>query len=334
MLARFGHIIPWILVIVLGILALSIVVMYRTLLFEGFEDTDIPPSPPNEVERTRAINDIKTSVAGATPDSSVDIAKEVNQFILKSMRDMITIYKEQPEQINKLLGKTIDLTDDTCYIMNTIHAKYTKQSAETKDPKDSKEKPSLKAEQETQSRQKKYDLQKRQFIIKDKQDILECFVDEQDISGYSFGSNKTSKSLKEDKYAEDNKQIKEANGELTRLQEQVEAIMDSADYKSAISELKKVPSTAEFVSEFITKNKQEIVEEYKNPMYTISVPYKDSEINETQKEYLKSIDKARDILDTLQTDLGNTFNTAVKSYTKLVTDFKTVDSSYKESYRP
>ena len=329
MLARFGHIIPWILVTVIGFLALSIVFMYRTLLFEQFEDTNIPPPPPNALDRARAINDIKTSVVGTPSDTSFDFTKEVNKFILKYMTDIITIYKEQPDKINKLFGKTIDITDDTCYIMKTIQAKYTKQST------NSKEKPSLKAEQETQTRQKKYDLQKREFISKNKPDMLECFVGgEQDISGYSFGVNKTAKPVKEDKYAEDNKQIKEASGQLTRLQEQLQAIMNSADYKSALSKLKKVPSTVNFVSEFITTNKSDIIEGYVNPNYKIPVPFKDSEINDTQKEYLKSLDKAQELLTKLQTELGATFNTAVDSYNKLVTGFKTVDPSYKQSYRP
>lgn len=329
MLARFGHIIPWILVVVLGFLALSILVTYRTLLFEDFEDTNVPPPPPNALERSRAINDIKTSVAGTPQDTSIDIKKAVNKFILKSMTDMINKYKEQPDKINKLLGKTIDITDDTCYIIKTIQAKYTKQ------PTDSKEKPSLKAEEITQTRQKKYELQKQLYIEKNKPDMLECFVGEQqDISGFSFGVNKTAKPVNEDKYAEDNKQIKEASGQLTRLQEQLQAIMDSTEYKSAVSKLKKVPATAEFGSEFLATNKSDILEGYKNPNYKIPVPFKDSEINDTQKEYLMSIDKAQELLDKLQTELGATFNTAVQSYNKLVTDFKTVDPSYKQLYRP
>jgi len=328
MLARFGHIIPWILVVVLGFLALSMLVTYRTLLFEEFEDTNIPPPPPNAVERARAINDIKTSVEGTPQDKSIDVVKAVNKFVLKYMTDIINIYKEQPDKINKLLGKTIDITDDTCYIIKMIQAKYSKQ------PTDSKEKPSLKAEEVTQTRQKKYDLQKKQFIEKYKPDMLECFVDVKDISGFSFGENKTSKPVKEDKYAEDNKQIKEASGQLTRLKEQIQAIMDSTDYKSAVSKLKKVPSTVQFGSEFISTNKSDIVEGYLNPNYKIPVPFKDSEINDTQKEYLKSIDSAQELLNKLQTELGNTFNTAVNSYNKLVTDFKTVDASYKPLYRP
>ena len=310
MLARFGHIIPWILVVVLGFLALSILVTYRTLLFEDFED------PPNALERARAINDMKTSVAGTAQDTSIDVIKAVNQFILKSMTDMIPKYKEQPDKINKLLGKTIDITDDTCYIIKTLQAKYTKR------PTDSKEKPSLKAEEITQTRQKKYDLQTKQYIEKYKPDMLECFVDVKDISGYSFGENKTAKPVKEDKYAEDNKQIKEASGQLTRLQEQLQAIMDSTDYKSAVSKLKKVPSTADFGLDFLKTNKSDILEGYINPNYKIPVPFKDSEINDTQKEYLKSIDKAQDLLNKLQAELGDTFNTAVDSYNKLVTDFK------------
>jgi len=328
MLARFGHIIPWILVTVIGFLALSILVTYRTLLFEEFQDTNIAPPPPNAVERARAINDIKTSVEGTPQDTSIDIVKAVNKFVLKYMTDIINIYKEQPDKINKLLGKTIDITDDTCYIIKMIQAKYSKQ------PTDSKEKPSLKAEEVTQTRQKKYDLQKKQFIEKNKADILECFVDGQDISGFSFGVNKTAEPVKEDKYAEDNKQIKEASGQLTRLKEQLQAIMDSTDYKSAVSKLKKVPSTAQFGSEFVTTNKSDILEGYINPNYKIPVPFKDSEINDTQKEYLKSIDSAQELLNKLQVELGNTFNTAVDSYNKLVTDFKTVDASYKPLYRP
>jgi len=328
MLARFGHIIPWILVTVIGFLALSILFTYRTLLFEEFQDTNIPPPPPNAIVRARAINDIKTSVEGTPQDTSIDIVKAVNKFILKFMTDMITKYKEQPDKINKLLGKTIDITDDTCFIVKMIQAKYTKR------PTDSKEKPSLKAEEEIQTRQKKYDLQKKQYIEKYKPDMLECFVDVKDISGFSFGENKTSKPVKEDKYAEDNKQIKEASGQLTRLQEQLQAIMDSTDYKSAVSKLKKVPSTAEFGLDFLKNNKSDILEGYINPNYKIPVPFKDSEINDTQKEYLKSIDKAQELLTRLQTELGDTFNTAVQSYNKLVTDFKTVDPSYKQLYRP
>jgi len=328
MLARFGHIIPWILVTVIGFLALSILFTYRTLLFEEFQDTNIPPPPPNAIVRARAINDIKTSVEGTPQDTSIDIVKAVNKFILKFMTDMITKYKEQPDKINKLLGKTIDITDDTCFIVKMIQAKYTKR------PTDSKEKPSLKAEEEIQTRQKKYDLQKKQYIEKYKPDMLECFVDVKDISGFSFGENKTSKPVKEDKYAEDNKQIKEASGQLTRLQEQLQAIMDSTDYKSAVSKLKKVPSTVEFGLDFLKNNKSDILEGYINPNYKIPVPFKDSEINDTQKEYLKSIDKAQELLTRLQTELGDTFNTAVQSYNKLVTDFKTVDPSYKQLYRP
>lgn len=343
MLVRFGHIIPWILVSVLGLLALSILVMYRTVLFEGFEDTDVPPPVPTDVERARAINDMKTSVAGTAPEVPIDVTKDVNTFILKSMTDMIQIYKQQPDQINKILGKVIDITDDTCYIMKNIQAKYTKQTVSRM------ERPSRNVPHETQVRQKKYDLQKEQFMAKNKNKtkteveatdapaatILECFVGDTDISGFSFGENKTANPVNvTDIHAEDDKQIKEASGELIRQQEQLQSIMDSPDYKSAVSKLKKVPPTAQFISEFITTNKQDIVEGYINPNYKLPVPYRDSEINNTQKEYLVVLEKARELLLTLQTDLDKSFTTAVDSYTKLVSDFKTVDSSYKQSYRP
>lgn len=339
MLVRFGHIIPWILVGVLGLLALSILVMYRTVLFEGFDDTDVPPPLPTAVERARAINDMKTSVAGTAPEASVDSKKEVNAFILKSMTDMIQIYKQQPDQINKILGKVIDITDDTCYIMKNIQAKYTKQTVSRM------ERPSRNVPHETQVRQKKYDLQKEQFMAKNKTKteaadgpaptLLECFVGDTDISGFSFGENKTANPVNvTDIHAEDDKQIKEASGELIRQQEQLQSIMDSPDYKSAVSKLKKVPPTAEFVSEFITTNKKDIIEEYLNPNYKLPVPYQDSEINDTQKGYLVVLEKARELLLTLQTDLDKNFTTAVDSYTKLVSDFKTIDSSYKQSYRP
>lgn len=336
MLVRFGHIIPWILVIVLGMLALSIVFMYRTVIFEEFEDTNVPPPVPSPTERARAINDMKTSVAGTSPEASVDSKKEVNTFILKTMRELIDIYKKQPDQINKILGKVIDVTDDTCYIMKTIQAKYTKQTISRM------ERPIRNTPHETQVRQKKYDLQKEQFLAKqntktgDASDVtlLECFVGDTDISGFSFGTNKTANPVNvKDVHAEDDAQIKTASGELTRLQEQLQLIMDSPDYKSAVSKLKKVPPTAEFISEFITTNKQDIIEGYINPKYKLPVPFRDSEINDTQKEYLSVLETAWVRLLTLETELEKGFTKAVDSYTKLVSDYKTIDSSYKQSYR-
>ena len=65
MLKRFGHIIPWILVIVLGLLVLSMFAMYRSFLFpypEGFDD--VPPPPADPAKRMRAIHDMKMAAEG------------------------------------------------------------------------------------------------------------------------------------------------------------------------------------------------------------------------------------------------------------------------------
>ena len=84
MLERFGHIIPWILVTVLGLLALAILMRYRSLLqpiyyFEEFQDappsdettvsdppptTSEPPPPSDPNARAQAINTMKATSTG------------------------------------------------------------------------------------------------------------------------------------------------------------------------------------------------------------------------------------------------------------------------------
>jgi hypothetical protein len=324
MLERFGHIIPWILVAVLGLLALSILIMHRTLLspyyiHEGFQDTtddtsadttadppadapsdptSEPPPPADSMKRKTAINNMK-SAAAAKPSNvpNDDKITEINTFILTAMTNMLTMYKSLPDQMNDILGKTIDITDDTCYIVKMIEAKYTKKPLDaTIDPAHPPVISHL-----TKSRERKLSMQESQFLSKHKvkgvtQSLIECFdggtddsgadisgakdisgatdvSGETDISGYTFGQMpqtagtvpiKDISGAMLKKHAGEDKKIVSIKVKLLYYQGQVLAITNSKDYREAIDKLRKVPLTAQFGSEFIEKNKQAIKEGYKD----------------------------------------------------------------------
>jgi hypothetical protein len=378
MLKRFGHIIPWILVIVLGLLVLSMFAMYRSFLFpypEGFDD--MPPPPADPAKRMRAIHDMKTAAEGVQVESSDDMISNINAFILKAMTNMVESYAPLPDFINDKLGKIIDITDDTCFIVRSIEAKYTKQTlAQLKSPP-------RRPTPITQKNVKKFAMKKSQFLAEHKNaDLIECFEDGggtdisgvdisgatsyvsslfksddeekgkgkdkgkdkgkgigdvTDISGYTFGTPKSfddvpvkdNKEAMKKKHVEENKQIIRMKVKLLDIQTKVEAIMNTEDYKSLVAKLKKVPITAEFGSDFIQKNKAEIVEGFKDSPYKFPVPYKNSELDDTQKEYLNVLNTSYVLLTTLGNDLGKEFTAAQTTFTNLVTNYKLIDPSYR-----
>lgn len=374
MLKRFGHIIPWILVIVLGLLVLSMFAMYRSFLFpypEGFDD--VPPPPADPAKRMRAIHDMKTAAEGVQVESSDDMISNINAFILKAMTNMVDSYAPLPDLINDKLGKIIDVTDDTCFIVRSIEAKYTKQTlAQLKSPP-------RRPTPITQKNVKKFAMKKSQFLAEHKNaDLIECFEggggtdisgvdisgatsyvsslfksdDEEkgkgkgkgkdisgatDISGYTFGTPtsfddvpvKDNKEAMKKKHVEENKQIIRMKVKLLDIQTKVETIMNTDDYKSLVAKLKKVPITAEFGSDFIQKNKAEIVEGFKDSGYKFPVPYKNSELDDTQKGYLNVLNTSYVLLTTLSNDLGKEFTAAQTAFTNLVTNYKLIDPSYR-----
>jgi len=374
MLKRFGHIIPWILVIVLGLLVLSMFAMYRSFLFpypEGFDD--VPPPPADPAKRMRAIHDMKTAAEGVQVESSDDMISNINAFILKAMTNMVESYAPLPDLINDKLGKIIDVTDDTCFIVRSIEAKYTKQTlAQLKSPP-------RRPTPITQKNVKKFAMKKSQFLAEHKNaDLIECFEggggtdisgvdisgatsyvsslfksdDEEkgkgkgkgkdisgatDISGYTFGTPtsfddvpvKDNKEAMKKKHVEENKQIIRMKVKLLDIQTKVETIMNTDDYKSLVAKLKKVPITAEFGSDFIQKNKAEIVEGFKDSGYKFPVPYKNSELDDTQKGYLNVLNTSYVLLTTLSNDLGKEFTAAQTAFTNLVTNYKLIDPSYR-----
>ena len=85
MLERFGHIIPWVLVAVLGLLVLSIFLMHRTLL-EGFDDS--PPPQVSSAQRAQAISNMKAASSGNTNKLTDDKITEINTFLLNAMTNM------------------------------------------------------------------------------------------------------------------------------------------------------------------------------------------------------------------------------------------------------
>ena len=365
MLERFGYIIPWVLVAVLGLLVLSIFLMHRTLL-EGFDDTSTPPPQVSSAQRAQAISNMKAAASGNTNKLTDDKITEINTFLLNAMTSMLTIYKTLPDGINDVLGKAIDITDDTCYIVKMIEAKYIKKPLDT----DDKKKDSYK----TQTRTKRFNMEENQFLSKNrskdgtKGQMLECFVGRSDISGsdmsgadmsgavmrsadmsgadmsgakltdmsgYTFGKQTTVATVSTDlsgamlkKHAYEDKQIGLVKVELLNWQAKVQAIANGKDYLFLVTKLKKVPLTAQFGSEFINKNRAAIVEGYQNPNYKFPVPYTDAQLDKTQKDHLEVLKAANMLLTNISNDLGVTFSTAQTSHNQLLTDYKTIDPSY------
>jgi hypothetical protein len=323
----------------------------------------------------RAIHDMKTAAEGVQVESSDDMISNINAFILKAMTNMVESYAPLPDFINDKLGKIIDVTDDTCFIVRSIEAKYTKQTlAQLKSPP-------RRPTPITQKNVKKFAMKKSQFLAEHKNaDLIECFEgggtdisgvdisgatsyvsslfksddeekgkgkdkgkgskdigDVTDISGYTFGTPKSfddvpvkdNKEAMKKKHVEENKQILRMKVKLLDIQTKVEAIMNTDDYKTLVAKLKKVPITAEFGSDFIKKNKAEIVEGFKDSPYKFPVPYKNSELDDTQKGYLNVLNTSYVLLTTLGNDLGKEFTTAQTAFTNLVTNYKLIDPSYR-----
>jgi hypothetical protein len=343
--------------------------MYRSLLdpyyiHEGFQDTSTPPPPANAAQRTMAINNIKSAASGTNPNAKDDKITEINTFILTAITSMTNMFKTLPDGINDALGKVIDVSDDTCYMVKLIEAKYTKKpvDAVAKTPTV----PPAPLSHLTKSREQKLSLQKNQFLTNNKgAKLLECFVDgqdisgakqdisgakqdisgakqdisgaQQDISGYTFGANKTAGTLPSTdisgamikKHAEEDKKIMAARTQLLQYQAQISSIMNTNDYKTLVASLKQVPPTAKFGSQFIAKNKADIIEGYQNPAYKYPVPYKNSELDKKQKEHLQVLDTAYNLLITVFTDLGKNFMDARAAHDQLLKDYKTIDPSYR-----
>lgn len=370
MLERFGHIIPLVLVTVLGVLALSILVMYRSLLdpcyiHEGFEDTSTPPPAANAAQRTMAINNIKSSASGTNPNAKDDKITEINTFILTSITNMVNMFKTLPDGINNALGQVIDVTDDTCYIVKLIEAKYTKKPVDAA-AANTKNGTLVPPSHLTKSREQKLSIQKNQFLTNNKgAKLLECFVDgqdssgeqqdisgakqdisgakqdisgaHQDISGYTFGAKKTADTVPSTdisgammkKHAEEEKKIMAAQTQLLQYQAQISSIMNTNDYKTLVASLKQALPTAQFGSQFIAKNKADIIEGYQNPAYKYPVPYNNSDLDNKQKEHLQVLDTAYNLLITVFTDLGKNYMDARAAHDQLLKDYRTIDPSYR-----
>lgn len=114
---------------------------------------------------------------------------------------------------------------------------------------------------------------------------------------------------------------------LLQEQAKVQTVINTEQFKTAIAKLKKVPLTAKFGSQFITKNTLALTEGYQNPKYKFPMPYKDSELNEKQKDYLQTLQAAQNLLMVLMEDLGAGL-AAFISYDKLLKDYRTIDPSY------
>jgi hypothetical protein len=315
--------------------------MHRTLL-EGFDDTSTPPPPASPAQRALAINNMKAAASGNIDKLTDDKITEINTFLLTAMTNMLNIFKTLPNSINDTLGKTIDITDDTCYIIKMIEAKYTKKTVTDDKKKDS---------HITQTREKQFALQKSQFLENhkgpdgtQKAEMLECFVGNSDISGakstdlsgFIFGKPTTVAPVSTDlsgamlkKHAYEDKQISLVKVELLNWQEKIQAIVNGKDYVLSIAKLKKVPLTAQFGLEFINNNRSAIVEGYQNPNYNFPVPYTDDQLDTTQKEYLEVLKTANTLLVNISKDLGATFTTAQASHTQLLTDYRKIDPSYR-----
>ena len=392
MLERFGHIIPWILVAVLGLLALAILMRYRSLLqpiyyFEEFQDappsdettvsdppptTSEPPPPSDPNARAQAINTMKATSTGKAGQTPAEKQNEINQYILTNMTNMVNMYKTLPDAINNSLNQVIDITADTCYIVKLIESKYTKKPLDDdKDAKDEKDAKTSKSSHKTKTRERKFSLQKTQFMSENKgpkgepAELLECFSDmndgdiseapdisgakqdksgaKQDISGAKQDisgakpdiSGAPSKSLtnvgtvpvKDLSGATIEKQLVSMKAKLLQEQAKVQTVINTEQFKTAIAKLKKVPLTAKFGSQFITKNTLALTEGYQNPKYKFPMPYKDSELNEKQKDYLQTLQAAQNLLMVLMEDLGAGL-AAFISYDKLLKDYRTIDPSY------
>jgi hypothetical protein len=105
--------------------------------------------------------------------------------------------------------------------------------------------------------------------------------------------------------------------------------MNTNDYKTLVASLKRVPPTAQFGSQFITKNKGDIIEGYQNPAYKYPVPYNNSDLDKKQKEHLQVLETAYNLLMTLFTDLGKNYMEARAAHEQLLKDYKTIDPSYR-----
>jgi len=389
MLERFGHIIPWILVAVLGLLALAILMRYRSLLqpmyyFEEFQDappsddttvsgppptTSEPPPPSDPTARAQAINTMKATSTGKPAQTPAEKQNEINQYILTNMTNMVNMYKTLPDTINNSLNQVIDITDDTCYIVKLIESKYTKQplddDKDTKDAKDGKDAKSSKTSHKTKTRERKFTLQRTQFMSENKgpkgepAELLECFSDisgadisgapqdisgakqnksgakqdisgaKQDISGASPKSltNVGTVPVKDLSGAAIEKKLVSMKAKLLEEQAKVQAVINTEQFRTAIAKLKKVPLTAKFGSQFITKNTLALTEGYQNPKYKFPMPYKDSELDTKQKDYLQTLQTAQNLLMVLMEDLGAGL-AAFISYDKLLKDYRTIDPSY------
>jgi len=321
MAKSLGKIIPWILVTVLGFLALSILFMARAR-YEGFvAAAPAPPPPPITV----------------------------NQHIVISLNDMITKLTRLQNDLQNAVIDISGVRGTVCSINNRIQKDYVK----TKTP------PASQAElTATPDRQKVYaenrkttgvqawQLAQTYYTFSNRVLLLDCTPPAPkpkkkiDISGADISGADISGAAQKDVSGAtpppppvegffappDPTQVTDLLAKLQEVQDMFVTYSNTWEVRSWLDTIGKIPNTEAFLSSLMTtaeKNYEgfqnegdedisgaDIGKPFVNAYYTYPVPYKDTQINNTQSKIYKKISAAYDVYSSFIKKVGKQYQTA------------------------
>jgi hypothetical protein len=325
MAKSLGKIIPWILVTVLGFLALSILFMARAR-YEGF----VAAAPP--------------SATTTKPLPPPPPPMTVDQHIVVSLNDMITKLTRLQNDLQNAVIDISGVRGTVCSINNGIQKDYVK----TKIP------PASQAElTATPDRQKVYaenrkttglqawQLAQSYYTFSNRVTLLDCtppapkLKKKIDISGGDI-SGATQKDVSgatpppppvEGFFAPpDPTQVTDLLAKLQEVQDMFITYSKTTEVRSWLDTIGKIPNTEAFLSSLMTtaeKNYEgfqnegdedisgaDVGKPFVNAYYTYPVPYKDTQINNTQSKIYKKISAAYDVYSGFIKKVGKQYQTA------------------------
>jgi hypothetical protein len=274
--AAWGRLIPWVLVTVLGFLALSILMMYRTRL-EGFAvpskpaPSALPPLPP------------------------------VNQHIIASFTDMISkITKLQNDLVNAI-PDILGVKANVCNIQEGIQNDYV--GVKTPPPSQAElsatpDRQKVYATNRLATGQQAWQLTVTGYVFSNRQQLLDCSAPVVDLSGANPAPPTT-----EGFFAPPSEipEIVNLTEKLEKAVSMFKTYSQTQEVGTWLDTIGKVENTNQFLSGLLNtaiKNYEgfaDISGVYSNPTYTYPVPYKSYQINKSQDASYRTISAAYDV---------------------------------------
>jgi len=289
--AAWGRLIPWVLVTVLGFLALVILMMYRTRL-EGFA---VPSKPAPSALKAQPL-------------------PPVNQHIIASFTDMISkITKLQNDLVNAI-PDILGVKANVCNIQEGIQNDYV--GVKTPPPNQAElsatpDRQKVYATNRLATGQQAWQLTVTGYVFSNRQQLLDCSApvvdisESKDVSGATTdvsGANPAPPTT-EGFFAPPSEipEIVNLTEKLEKAVSMFKTYSQTQEVRTWLDTISKVDNTNQFLSGLLNtaiKNYEgfaDISGVYSNPTYTYPVPYKSYQINKSQDASYRTISAAYDV---------------------------------------